>query len=304
MSQEPNEQSELIASLLQKALDTREVSSELSPEAQAELSELLGAAAFLQNTSRGPLLSQAELQSLAEEIQQEAQLTLQTSPEEERAADELRLALEGRALSLTTQAEGALSAASYLQHSQQGLGADFLLQLGQEVEQAARESLVEPTASFQEEQAAAVLRQVLAGEHRVLSSAELHKQVEAALGAAAYLRNTAAPLLLSGAPLRELSQEIEQEAKLRLKKRNRIAFFGGASLLALAASAVLLLGPIFRGPKQTMLEAKFPTPPTLEQEILPGSDPLDRLDPMYEAGLRGMREARFLGAHYASQNAH
>jgi hypothetical protein len=305
MSQEPNESNELlIASLLQEALDTRKAPhNQRLAEVEAELSQVLGAAAYLQNTNRGPLLSQAELQDLAHELERQARLTQQTSPEEERDAQELRHALEGQEVSGNAQVAEAFAAASFLQHSQQTLGADFLLHLGQEVEQAARESLIIP-ATPQEEQAAAVLRQVLAGDHRVLSSAEVHQQVEAALGAAAYLRNTAAPALLSTTELNQLTQEVTQEATLRLQKRKRIALLGGASLLALAASAVLLLGPIFRGPKQATLEARFPSPPMLEQEILPGSDPLERLDPVYEAGLRGMREARFLGAHYASQNAH
>ena len=302
MSQEPSEPNELlIASLLQKNLDNlEEPNNELSAEVEAELSRVLGAAAFLRSTSRGALLSPVELRDLSEELQREAQ----SSPEEARAAEELRRALEGQASSLDEQAEGALSAALFLQNSQQSLGADFLLQLGQEVEQTAREGLAETAATVQEEQAADVLRQVLSGSQRVLSSALVQKQVEAALGAAAYLRSSTPPALLSPAELTQLTQEVEQEAKLRLQKRKRLALLGGASFLALAASVVLLLGPIFRGPTQAMLEAKFPTPPTLEQEILPGSDPLERLDPMYEAGLRGMREARFLGAHYASQNSH
>jgi hypothetical protein len=301
MSHEPNEPNELlIASLLQKNLDTHEEPThELPPEVEAKLLHALGVVAFLRNINQGALLSQAELQELSEEIQREVQ---QSSPVEERAAEELRQALEGQTPSLNEQAEGAFSAALFLQNSQQILSADFLLQLGQEVEQAAREAMAEPIATLQERQAADVLRQVLSGKQRVLSSAEVQKQVEAALGVAAYLRSSTSTALLSNAELTQLTQEVEQEAKLRLQKRRRVAIFGGASFLALAAS-VLLLGPIFREPTQETLEAKFPMTPTLEQEILPGSNPLERLDPMYEAGLRGMREARFLGAHYASQNS-
>jgi hypothetical protein len=61
---------------------------------------------------------------------------------------------------------------------------------------------------------------------------------------------------------------------------------------------LLLLRP--PAPRAALPDANFPSPPRLTQEFKPGSDPLTRLDPLYEAGLRGMREARFVGAHYAN----
>jgi hypothetical protein len=300
MSQEQDDPRELlIASLLKSALEGK------SPEEpQPALDEALGTAAYIKNTQEQALLSALDLQALASEIQLEATARLSVSPEEAKNAEQLRLALEGNEAEENNALSEALSAASYLKGSNSALGEDLLIQLGREVEQEAKSKLAESSATPEEERAADVLRHVLEGNTRVIASEQIQREVSAAMATATYLKNTAAPQLLSPAELSSIQKEVTQEAQLRSQRRKRIAFFGGASLLAIAASAIFLLAPIFNPPKREKIDAQFPKLPTLTQEILPGSDPLERLDPMYEAGLRSLREARFLGAHYASQNAH
>lgn len=127
---------------------------------------------------------------------------------------------------------------------------------------------------------------------------EAAREVQEALSAAAFLKNTSREPLLSEEFLKNLSSQVSQEARFRLRRRQRLAFLGGASLLAAAASILLLLVPP-PGPRPEKIDARYPTPPVLTEGFEPGSSPRDRIDPVYEAGLRGYREARFLGAHYA-----
>jgi hypothetical protein len=150
-----------------------------------------------------------------------------------------------------------------------------------------------------EQRAAELLRLALSGEEpKGPEEPGTERAVAEALSTAAFLRSTAQPGL--GADfLAGLGRELEAEARQRQRRRQRMTLFGGASLAALAASILLLAGPILRPRPEPGFEARYPKPPVLTQEIQPGSDPLPRLDPVYEAGLRGYREARFLGAHHA-----
>lgn len=310
MSRELDERSELIAAqLLQQALEGKETLSETLDEAlQQEVEEALGAAAFLKSPKA--MLGAEALFSLAQTITQEASLQASALSEEEeqRAADALRTVLEGNSpeglqASLSLALQETAGAASFVKHTSASLGEDFLRQLGQEVEAEAKKRLEEQQATPLEKSASEIVRRALEGQTVGPMSPEAQKAAEEALGAAAFMKSTASAKLLQEEELKSIGKEVEQEAKARLARRRRTALWGGASLVALAAALLLLVSPIFRGGSPKTFEADFPEPPVLDKEIALGSDPLERLDPVYDAGLKGLREARFLGAHYASANA-
>jgi len=151
-----------------------------------------------------------------------------------------------------------------------------------------------------DQKVAELLARALSGEDIPGPAEPADREVTEALSAAAFLRDLTKAPLLSPEALFALGGEIEWEARLRARRRRRTAVFGIATLLAAAASLVLVFGAGLTGREPSPYEdARFPAPPVLKAEIAPGSSPLSRLDPVYEAGLRGYREARFLGARHA-----
>lgn len=285
---------ERLAAALQRALDGE---PGLPNEEEVALDEALAAAAFLKHQAAPPVLGPAGLADLAAEL--EAEVRAQLSREQE-AADTLRQALdEGGPAS--EEAAPVLSAALYLHHAARPpvLGAAALDQLAAELVAEVGARAAEPASSAIEQRAASALAQLLQGEQPQLSEAE-RGPVERALATARFLQHARQAPRLGHETLTALGREVEGEARRRSAQRRRFALLSGASLLAVAASLLLLLRP---GPRSEAPAARFPAPPRVTHEFQPGSDPLERLDPMYEAGLRGLREARFVGASYAYSSA-